>query len=660
MPKLTEDLARKITEVAKLQWQQSSKFKQPRMEAIKENEDYALGIVKPDLEIPYNDCYPVMSGYVNDMMSKIDEAPSLTFTPQSKADYLIAEKISAAFQREVASKKPTAKWRLKDRWCKKNALFSGRGIFKYHSSSPGGKYTSNLKVVSHYDFHCEPDGGGDLENHLFMGEESIFKTKEDLLIGAKQGVYDAVQVGKLINNYNDDEYKNNRDEFDNRANRSRALNLDVTGNNYTGQPLFKFVEWYLTYMGIRWYCLFEESTYEWIRVKPLIEIIQSNAFPYCSWSTDEDPNVFWNLAPCDPVKVLAKATNRFINQEVYNREKQNKGQKAYDAEMFLDIEALDDPSVDTLIPVKVPKGKSIASGIHEFVVPGLGGTINLVEFLNQFVGSKTGQAPGSQGVSDKNKKVGIFFGELEQANEFIGTKNKSYTECHEELGLKFAEGLIQNLDNRGIEIQLMGASGIEWQRLTGYELRQRGSIDFDINISGGAEQDELNEVERRKKMEGLASLVTVNPQWKDREIMRNSGYTDEEINEAFSTDTSNSKKLVAQAYEAIENIEQGRPARINRDANARFLQTIIDYSKSVDISDELFDKLFEYAMQHIEIAARNTGREAREAINAMNTQKIQVQANALTPNGPAPARSGVSPEGISTSIGNSISNEMRQ
>jgi len=674
MPTLTKQLADRITEVAKEQLQTSTQFKQPRMEVIKQNEDYAMGIVTPDLDIPFNDCYPVMSGYVTDMMAKIDDPPQLSFTPHGKADFLLSEKIGSAFDREVKSKKPSAKWRLKDRWGKKNALLSGRAIFKYWSASPGGVFQSNLKVTGHYDFHSEPRGGGDLGAHLWMGEEAIFKTREDILLGVKNGIYDKEQVDQLINGNDEDGYKDNRDQYNNRNNRSEALGLDVETHNYTGQQLFKFAEWYLTFRGIRWYCLFDQASGIWIRVKALNEIITTNEFPYASWSTNEDASLFWNLGPCDPVRILAKSTNRFLNQETYNREKQNKGQKAYDAGMFLDTEALGDPAIDSLIPVKVDPGKTVAGGIHEFTVPGLGGTINLVNFLDQFIGKNTGAKPG--GTSDANKKVGVFYGELEQANEFIGTKNKSYTECQEELGMKFAQGLYQNLDNRGIEIQLMGPSGIEWNRLTGFELRKRGSLDMDISCSGGSEEEQLNEVERQRKIQALSALATVNPQWRDREIMKQSGFTDEEIKEAFSPDTASSKKLIAQADEAIEDIEQGRKPRMNRGANTNFMQRIIDYAESVDISDKMFNALFDYAMSHKFIVAKNTVREAHQAVMQLNAQARRASFDQLNNNqqgeagggSPTPSRipggegggGPITPEGEAISIGQKASNELRR
>lgn len=660
MPVLTKQLADEIADVAKRQWQSSQEYKQPRMEQIKLNEDYYLLSVKPNLDIPFNDCYPVMYGYVKDMMSKIDDAPELDFTPHKKSAYLITEKIQSAYNKEVKSKEPNAKWRLKDRWAKKNALFSGRGIFKYWSATPDGVWKSFLKVVNHYDFHCEPDGGGDLEQNLFCGEEAIFKTKEDIIMGAKNGIYDSEQAGYLIKNYNDPDHKDNQDDYDNRQNRARQLGLDAGTNNYTGQALFKFVEWYLTYKGYRWYCLFEESTGMWVRVKMLKDIIESNKYPYPTFSTDEDSSMFWNQAPCDPVRILNKTTNRFLNQEVYNREKQNRNQKAYDAKMFLDTEALDDPAVGALIPAKVPEGKSIASGLYEFTVPGMGGTINLVEFLNQFIGSKTGQGPASQGVSDRNKKVGVFYGELDQANQVIGTNNKSYTEMHEELGLMFAEGLYQNLDQSGIEISLMGPEGIEWTKLTRYELRKYGSLSMDINITGGSEEQQLQEVERQRKLKGLSGVASVNPQWRDKEILKQSGYTDEDIKEAFSQESTTSKKLIAQAYEAIEDIEMGRKPKLNRDANTTFMQTIIDYSKSVDISDKLFMALNEYAMAHVPIVVKNTPREAREAVKQFANQEMMVNRNTAQQMQNSGGSNINTPEGIGTSIGNQVTNELTQ
>jgi hypothetical protein len=76
-----------------------------------------------------------------------------------------------------------------------------------------------------------------------------------------------------------------------------------------------------------------------------------------------------------------------------------------------------------------------------------------------------------------------------------------------------------------------------------------------------------------------------------------------------------SKRLKADAYQAIEDIENGRKPRVNRDANTNFMQTIIDYAKAHDMDEGTFDAIYEYAMSHLEIVARNTAREAKAAVD---------------------------------------------
>lgn len=634
MSSLPRQFCDKLAEVCKQQYQTSRTFKLPRLQKIKKIEEFYAGNVTPDLKLPFNFCFPIMSGFIDHMMSKIDDAPLLAFSQQGKADYHLAEKIQAAYENEYNSSKPNVKWKIKDRHAKKNALYSGRAIMKYWANSPSGEYKSNLEVVSHYDFHCEPAGGGILENHLFKGQEGIFKTREELLLGAKKGRYDIQNVVKLTSGYTEEEYKDNNDDYGNRQNKAKSLGLDPVTNNYTGQNLFKLLEWFPTYNGESFYVVLEHHTGTWIRCVKLIEEFSNNESPFLSWSTNEEHDVFWNKGPGDDTLAIAEYANRALNQELYNREKKNRGQRAFDPEVFLDVDALEDSSVDSLVPAKVKPGKSISSSIYEFQVGGIDGTINLVEYLDGFFSKKTGDTSSSAKPSDK---VGIYYGEQNQVNEFIGTKNKSYTEFWEEFGRHYAYGLIDNLDEKGMEIQLMGPNGKEWSRLSKYELQKGKDISLNIKIAAGAEDKQLKEMEKERKIKILSSLATVNPVWKDMEMMRSAGYTEEEIKEAFSVDDPMSKRLKADAYQAIEDIEQGCRPRMNRDANTSFIQTIIDYAKGHDMDDAVFNELYSYAMSHIQTVVNNTARSARLAVNEfMNKSSDRMMAADSSPKPGAP------------------------
>ena len=653
MPELTQELADNITRIAVDQLRTSRDYKQVRMDQIKKSENLYAGVVKKQLKNPFNIPFPFMSGFVDHFLSKIDDPPTIEFTQQEEADFILSQKLTSAFENEVTSTRKGAKWALKDRWAKKLALFQGRGIYQYSTDKPDGKYKSNFDVIDLYDFHFEPDGGGHLENHLFCGKENIFKTKEELEQGMKEGKFDRLQTSKLITNTSNEEYKDNMDSHANRYNRQRAMGQDPESHNFVGQNTFRLNEWYLTHKGVRWYVLFDEVSNTWIRVKPLKELFSSERYPFITWATNEDARNFLSKAPCDDARPVGEYINTLLNQELYNREKQNRGVRAYDAEMFNDVKSLASWRPDQLIPVDTKGGKRpVNSGIFQFNVAGLNGSLDLVSFLDGYVGQKTGSTPSSQGAADKNKKVGIFFGELQQVDEFIGTKNKSYREAWAEIGARYIEGLDDNLDSQGIAIKLMGAGGIEWATLKkGDMARQR---ELDIKVTGGSEQAELNELESRKKAATLGALATVNPKWRDEQLMKVAGFNPDEIKQAFSQTNSADEKLMSQAAQSIQDIIKKKTPKLNQSANAAFMQKIIDFAKETDVKPEIFDALTDYAMAHVEIATEN---EARTAINLLSQRERSVegipQGQELNVPAPQPEQS---PQGQAISVGQRATN----
>src|SRR3990167_2338150 len=198
IPELTKQLADEISKTAKVQLRTSRQYKNQRMRQIGESEDLYFGIVKKQARNPFNESFPFMSGFVDGLMGKLDDLPQIEFTPTDEADYNSARKYQALFDQQVSSPLPEANWPKKDRQCRKMALFSGVGVYCLYGESYEGQFKLHFEVKDYYDFHCEPGGGGDLEQHLFCGEENIFKTREDLLTGVAEGYYDESQVMKLI------------------------------------------------------------------------------------------------------------------------------------------------------------------------------------------------------------------------------------------------------------------------------------------------------------------------------------------------------------------------------------------------------------------------------------------------------------------------------
>lgn len=631
VPELTKQVADDITKTAQVQLRTSRMYKMDRMRQISESEDLYFGVVKPTLRNPFNDSFPFMSGFVDTLVSKLDDPPEVEITESDEADYISAQKYQAAFNQEVASTLPNAKWARKDRYCRKMAIFSGVGVYTIYGENYDGTFRCNFDVVDYYDFHCEPGGGGDLESHIFVGQEGIFKTREELLYGAKEGDYDEHQVGSLLTIGSASEYKQNQDDYNIRNNRHRAMGLDPQSNNYVGQDLYKFAQFILLYKGVRFYTLFEVNTGTWIRVKalrdmfPIVPEIGEALLPYVAWQTHEDARVFWSKSPADDARPIARTINRLLNQELYNREKQNFDQRYYDPEMFYDVEALQSQQLDGLIPFDSKGGTRQASqGIYKVGIGEISGTIDLVSFLDAFTGTKTGTTPGSQGTAPQDQKVGIYFGELKQIEGRLGLYNKSYREAWADLTYRFIQTLDENV-TQPMAIKMYGANGISWDTLNPQDKKR--VRDFGITIKGG--QDELTEnlAKNERKAAGLKMVTTVNPKWKDEQILKTAGFDEEQLKDAFSMLPPASRELMAEAAQAIDDIARGRSPKLNPGANLAYMQKLINEGEKCDDA-KIAIKIYDFANAHASIVAAN---EARSAIKIM--QDFNMKQQGMDPNG---------------------------
>lgn len=622
VPELTRELADKIGSTAEQQLRTSRQYKTPRMTSISSSEDLYFGIVKKQARNPFNESFPFMSGFVDGLMAKLDDMPQIEFVHADEADYNSARKYQALFNQSVTSPLPHAMWARKDRQCRKLAIFSGVGIYCFYGESMNGVFTPHFDVVDYYDFHCEPGGGGNLEDHMFCGVEGIFKTKEELKQGVLDGYYDEVQVAAILNFGHSNDHKENQDEANQRLNRHRALGLDPQTNNYLGVDTYKFIQWYLVYAGVRWYCLFEEKSGKWIRVKPLRELFPvvpqtgDALWPYVAWHTNEEARVFWSKAPADDARPIGITINRLLNQELYNREKKNLGQRAYDPEMYHDVEALMDWRPDGLVPFDSKGGTRKASdGVHTFQVGDLGATLDLTMFLDGYVSQKTGTQTKTQNEKPVDQKVGVFFGEMRQIEERVSLYNKSFKEAWVQLGYRFIQAVDDHV-TQPIAIEMMGADGVEWGEFT--EKDKVRNRDFKIVIKGGNEELQESMAKNQRKSQALAIVQTLNPRWKDTELLKIAGYTDDEIKDAFSMLNPASKELMSEAAQAVDDIAAGKTVPINHSANLAFLQHIIDLA--TEINDlKIQNKLYDYVLQHGKIAAQN---EARNAITMINERKM--------------------------------------
>lgn len=611
---LDNKLAEKLTEIAVKQVDAWEKFAQPRFNQIKKYERAYNNDVEKPLPGEFNVPIPILGGFVDTLMSKVDDAPELRFGYNDEADYKKSKIVTAQWKKDSSASR--GKWARKDRAGKKLACFAGYVPFKcYAESEP--HYKSVLSVIDYYSFIFEPNGGADLDNHLFKGEKDIFKSDYDLEAGVSAGIYDGEQVKKLQGAYNEEEHKKVDEEYRNKNNRFASLKLDSLTHNYVGENLYNLVELVMTHQGKEYYILFDRKSSTWVRADYLKNINKREISPYAAWHTHEDEFNFMSKSPCDDVYPIHEAMRIMINGMMTNVNRRNKPMRAYDPNLFDDPEMLQ-YLPDRWLPANFVTGADLEKGIYEFKTPDTSTvTINLVEFFDNFIGRKTGITPDAQGASTE-KLVGVYYGNLQQVADRLGLINNYYSECYVDLGKRWLYGAEENITEEE-SVKILGSQGVEWHQVKREDMKPYRDFDIEvISTSAEIKADEAKKVKRQQALSefknnpNLARLV--NPKWLAEEVLRTGDYSDEEIRSAMDLDNYGNKDILAEASLAIKELMRGAKPKKYRGANTAFIQRIIDFAMDNDVDDEKFDALMTYANDHIQIAIENTGRQAARMI----------------------------------------------
>jgi hypothetical protein len=546
-----------------------------------------------------------MGGFVDTLKSKIDDAPMIKFSENDETDYKKVLKANAMWVWD--SSPVNGKWALKDRAAKVMAIFSGRGIQKLYAESDP-KYKSCLEPIDLFDFIFEPQGGGDLDNHLFCGQMNIFKTKTELIEGANAGYYDKVQVGKLLV-ANETETKQPDDQYQNKVSRYSIYGLDPEINNYVGEAIYPLTELYTTFRGKKYKVVFDFKTGMWLQVKELKEVFKSGRHPYVSWATHEDYFQFLSKAPVDDVRLVAEATKIIFNQALDNIQKRNWNMRAYDADIFPDPSQLQ-WRPDGLVKANNLSGKSLQQGLYTFETPdNTQITVNMITFMDNFLGAKTGITPGSQGGADQGDRVGIYYGNMQQVADRLGLYNKSYSECEAQLGIRYLEGLDEHL-TEDISVKVQGINGIEWQEV------KKSDFSFEkfpeVNVESSTSDVQMDEIKKKRRETTLAAIAAnpillqgYNENWIRRELLKNGEYTDEQVRVAMDKMNDGNAEILSEAAIAIKEIISGGDPKENRGATTGFLQKILDYEIDHDLKPDVAQKLRNYAQAHVQYAVRN-------------------------------------------------------
>lgn len=635
LAKLTDE--DEILRQAIAEYETAMDFKKNRIKVWQEIEKMYSLKAKPALAGRFNVPLPIMSGFIHTLLSKIDDPPVIQYSHTEEADIQKAAKITAAWEIDK-SRVDIATWDQIDRGVKRLATFSGRGIYKYYADRVAGQYKSHLEWIDYYDFLIDPTSGALLENADYCGQDSVWRNKWQLEEGVKKGVYNGSLVAKLLATPSSDkkddsevrEYKNNRFAI-------LGLDPEATGYIMPGQTKYKLIEWCTTYKGERKYVLFNYEFKLGVRIEPLEKIFKSKLYPFTSFAIYEDPANFWSGSPAEEMIPVVDAMETLVAQIFENRQKRNWGQRAYDPAIFTDPAQLEYRPDGLVIANASAKGKNIAQGIYEFKTENIEGTIDLISFFDSFVGQKTGVTPGTQGVSERDKKVGIFFGELQEVQDRLGLINKSYSDCWSQLGLRYLHGLKENM-NEEMLVKMIGEKGVEWQKLTKEDLEPSNDKDFDITIKSGSASAEQSAMESKMKGEALARVAqsgVVSIKAVVEQDLLNSNFTPEEVKNIMDMENEGDREIISEAADENQRMFNGEEVDLNRGATINHIQKHINFAWDKELENEVRERVLKHIGGEVPIAQQNAMRKAVQMV----AQKGQAIGGQLQP-GQQPAQGG--------------------
>lgn len=604
----------------------------------------------------------VMGGFIDTINSQNNETIIAEFTHKREQDKIDAKMMTAAAKREMGSDR--ANWDHKFRMERFMASISGVGIRKnYVVGSP--KFLTDIPIVDYLDFITEPTGGNDLDKHQYKFQNNIFRTWEDLFAGFQAGFYDKEQIYKLKQNYTEDNFKKATDEYMNKA--SRFYNMDITMKMFTGQKMFRLTEGVVMSKGKYWYILFNPETKIWVRAEPL-----ENAFeiakdipgrgPWTAWHTHPHPFLFWSKSAADDIRPIAYTMKKAVNYMLDNLEKRNWDMKAVDPKIFPDPNKLKWRQNGVVVARKKSGVDDISKGIYAFETPDtVNVTINMIEWLNNYVGTLVGASPEAQGAAGTDR-VGIAYTNLQNTTKRLSLQN-DYFKNSVVQSLQFLDyGMYEHL-REPYAVKIIGNAGIRWE-----EEITRKTTEKEFTVAVRASNDDtrktiMQQERRDKMMDRLAKhpelIGKINANWLVRDILEtDGGVSDEELQVALDVNNDADETSLTRAAEAIEQCINGEDLyNLFQGATPAFVQKILDFcDDNFDLipADKLatkskgekarykkemaeHDKLITYALQHIPIVLKNAQRKI-DAYVAMTPQKP-----GATPPGGAPGRPAATP-----------------
>lgn len=590
----------------------SRTFKQGKTRNWQLNERMYYGADKKVLEARSSVQLSRMQEFVHTLLSKIDNPLVFTFTKRKNSQRKRVDRLNALRRIDQAADD----WDIKDIVGKKQAIVYGRAVYSYYADSIGGRYKAHLEPVDVYDFLIDPYCGGlDIEQARYLGSYSVVLDKRALKEGARSGIYMKKPVDTLV------EGSGNLEDATQEETNKQPRTYDQRTTTRKGEPardVYKFWRWFTTYEGERYYLLMTNSG-DCIRCEKLSDVLPADEdhpmglWPFWTWAAFPDLTEFWTPSYCDYVREIFMAQDVSINQLLDNAESINKPMKLVNVMAVKDLSKLRYRR-DGIIPVEgdVDAGRAV-----QFVqTPSIQTPVSVFNLLEGIHEKVSGVTAGAKGVADADGKVGIYEGNQEAAADRFGLLNKSYSFGYKRFAKLYEMGVRDNLVKR-VAIEILGKNGVELEEVRRSDIFKKGDS-FGVVVEA-SNAEAMESMQDRKSRLTFLSSQAQNPLVNKKKLTEMQaeiiGFTQDQVDELLDTSVYGNSSLISEADADVEAVLLGEDVRPNLNANAAYMQRIVDFLKGHgrDLSAKDFAAVMAYVDSLSQIVARNEARAIEKA-----------------------------------------------
>lgn len=544
------------------------------------------------------------TGFVETLLSKVDNPPNIKFSKVTEADLPVAKRYNGLFQQDMSAEKEDLDF--KDLMGKKDGIIYGRTIYDYHASSQNG-YEPHLNLVSPYDFLIDPSAGGMyIEKARHLGRAGIWKDKWQLEQKAKDGLYIKEEVKTIVEGKGEGD-KASQEQKDKEEGiyfltGERQRMMDQTDN-------YHFHEWGTTYEGERYLLLIHENSKRAVRCEKLEDVFESNMWWFWTWATNPDPKEFWTYSPLDNVREIFIAQGININQALDNNERINHPMMGVVAGA---VKNLSDLRYGRDKRVLFKKGTDMRIATKTFETPQIDNPLNIYESLEGIQNLESGITAATRGLAEE-EKVGIYEGNLANVSDRLGLLNKSYARGYKHFAILYKKGVQEHM-TKEMAIQMLGAEGTTYEKVKPSDMKPNSELQVIVEAADAELQSDIQD--KKNKLAFLGSKQgdpVVNQRVRLEMEAEIAGFKKEDIDRLLDVENTASAELMAEAAQEIEDIINGKEVPLNQQANTKYVQRFVDYMQDNkdDLTQEQWDALEKYVMDVQEIVIRNTVRKAR-------------------------------------------------